>query len=141
MKNLLLKIWVAALVIIPLLAIINIALHTLNSSDWDPPAALARGEAYQVEIIRDKYGVPHIYGARDADVAFGLAYAHAEDDFQTMQSLLPFYRGALGRTIGFDGLPIDFLVQWLDIRAHVEAHYETELTPEIRAICKPMPTD
>ena len=133
MKNLLLKIWVAALVIIPLLAIINIALHALNSSDWDPHAALARGEAYQVEIIRDKYGVPHIYGPRDADVAFGLAYAHAEDDFQTMQSLLPFYRGALGRTIGFDGLPIDFLVQWLDIRAHVEAHYETELTPEIRA--------
>ena len=133
MKKLLLKIWVAALVIVPLLAVVNIALHALNSSNWDPQAALARGEAYQVEIIRDKYGVPHIYGARDADVAFGLAYAHAEDDFQTMQSLLPFYRGALGRTIGFDGLPIDFLVQWLDIRAHVEAHYESELTPEIRA--------
>ncbi|MEZ5969852.1 MAG: penicillin acylase family protein [Hyphomonas sp.] len=40
-----------------------------------------RGQGYDAEIIRDEFGVPHIRGARDRDAAFGLAYAHAEDDF------------------------------------------------------------
>ena len=38
-----------------------------------------------VEIIRDSYGVPHIYGKTDADTAYGLAWAHAEDNFSTIQ--------------------------------------------------------
>ena len=38
-----------------------------------------------VEIVRDSYGVPHIYGKTDADVAYGLAWAHSEDDFKTIQ--------------------------------------------------------
>ena len=38
-----------------------------------------------VEIVRDNYGVPHIYGKTDADVAYGLAWAHSEDDFKTIQ--------------------------------------------------------
>ena len=36
-------------------------------------------------ILRDNWGVPHIYGKSDADVAFGLAYANAQDDFYTIQ--------------------------------------------------------
>ena len=38
-----------------------------------------------IEIVRDNYGVPHIYGKTDADVAYGLAWAHSEDDFKTIQ--------------------------------------------------------
>ena len=40
------------------------------------------GADYEVEILRDSWGVPHIFGKTDADAAFGLAYAHAEDDFR-----------------------------------------------------------
>ena len=43
---------------------------------------------YEAEIVRDEYGVPHIYGKRDADVAFGVAIAHAEDDFFTLQDVV-----------------------------------------------------
>ena len=43
---------------------------------------------YNVKIYRDIWGVPHIYGDTDEDVAFGLAYAHSEDDFDTMQKIL-----------------------------------------------------
>ncbi|MEM7801961.1 MAG: penicillin acylase family protein, partial [Chloroflexota bacterium] len=32
---------------------------------------------YDVEILRDTYGVPHVFGVTDADVAFGIAYANA----------------------------------------------------------------
>ncbi|MBL88645.1 MAG: hypothetical protein CMD80_04070, partial [Gammaproteobacteria bacterium] len=35
---------------------------------------------YSAQITRDIYGVPHVHGVTDADAAFGLAYAQAEDD-------------------------------------------------------------
>ena len=38
-----------------------------------------------VTIIRDTFGVPHIYGITDADAAYGLAWAHSEDDFEHIQ--------------------------------------------------------
>ncbi|MFN7936800.1 MAG: penicillin acylase family protein [Bryobacteraceae bacterium] len=41
--------------------------------------------AHDVTIHRDEYGVPHIYGKTDADVAFGLAYAMAEDNFWQLE--------------------------------------------------------
>ena len=36
-----------------------------------------------IDIVRDDYGVPHIFAPTDAEVAYGLAWAHAEDDFKT----------------------------------------------------------
>ena len=36
--------------------------------------------AAHIEIIRDDYGVPHVYGKTDADAVFGMLYAQAEDD-------------------------------------------------------------
>ena len=136
MRHILRRIWVALLVVTPLLVLLNLLLLGLRAADWQPQAAIAEAAQYNTEIIRDAYGAPHIYGKRDADVAFGLAYAQAEDDFQTMQQMIPFYRGELGRAIGLDGAPIDYLVHWLDVRRHVEAHYETSLSPEIRAHLK-----
>ena len=37
-----------------------------------------------ISIVRDKWGVPHVYGKTDADAAFGLAFAHAEDDIKNI---------------------------------------------------------
>jgi acyl-homoserine-lactone acylase len=38
-------------------------------------------QAKNVTIVRDNFGVPHIYGKKDADAVFGLMYAQCEDDF------------------------------------------------------------
>ena len=38
-----------------------------------------------IEIIRDNYGVPHIYAPTDAEVAYGFAWAQAEDHFKLIQ--------------------------------------------------------
>ena len=46
-----------------------------------PPDAATLERARTVRILRDTWGVPHIFGHTDADAAFGLAYAHAEDDW------------------------------------------------------------
>ena len=43
---------------------------------------------FSAKIERDEWGVPHIYGKRDADVSFGLAYAHAQDDYKTIEDVM-----------------------------------------------------
>ncbi len=42
-------------------------------------------QANNVTIIRDNYGIPHIYGKKDADAVFGLMYAQCEDDFARVE--------------------------------------------------------
>ncbi len=42
-------------------------------------------QAERVEIIRDQWGIPHIYGKSDADAVFGLMYAQSEDDFKRIE--------------------------------------------------------
>ena len=41
--------------------------------------------AKNVEIIRDHWGIPHIFGKTDADTVFGTLYAQAEDDFNRIE--------------------------------------------------------
>ena len=108
---------------------------------WTPPApafdAVAAREAakqYDARVIRDSFGVPHIYGARDADVAFGLAYAHAEDDWGTLAEVVQFSRGELARHVGKDGAITDYLMAALGVWRDIDAKYETDLRPETRAV-------
>src|SRR3954468_7279336 len=42
-------------------------------------------QASQVTIIRDNWGIPHVYGKTDADAVFGLMYAQCEDDFPRIE--------------------------------------------------------
>src|SRR5205809_2530910 len=42
-------------------------------------------QAQSVNIIRDNWGIPHIYGKTDADAVFGLMYAQCEDDFKRIE--------------------------------------------------------
>ena len=44
-------------------------------------SGIAQIDPANIEILRDSYGVPHIYAPTDVEVAYGLAWAHAEDDF------------------------------------------------------------
>ena len=57
-------------------------------------------EAQRVTIVRDDWGIPHIYGSRDADVVFGLMYAQAEDDFNRVETN---YLKAMGRVAEAEG--------------------------------------
>ncbi len=42
-------------------------------------------QAKKVSIIRDNWGIPHVYGLTDADAVFGLLYAQCEDDFKRVE--------------------------------------------------------
>ncbi|KLE33773.1 acylase [Aurantiacibacter luteus] len=105
---------------------------------WEPMAA-REGQApvadrqYQAEIVRDEYGVPHIYGATDPDVAFGVAVAHAEDDFSTLQDVMAMARGRYGAIAGEDGAAVDFAYHLLDARGTAERQFPA-LPADTRAL-------
>ena len=88
---------------------------------WEPLSAKAPAapafKPSDVQIARDKFGVPHIFGRTDADVAYGVAYAHAEDDFSTLQELLAMTRGRAGAMLGADGAKVDYAEALLGVRA------------------------
>lgn len=79
-----------------------------------------------IDIVRDQWGVPHIFAPRDAQVAYGLAWSNAEDAFKEMQDLLIMGKGMSGRYNGMDGVRADFFRHVIGAREIVEAempHY------------------
>lgn len=87
-----------------------------------------------VEIVRDKWGVPHIYGKTDADAAYGLAWATSEDDFATIQRLLLAVKGRLGEVDGKNGAIMDFLSFIGASEEVVDTAYDHAFTPEYKKI-------
>lgn len=124
-------------------ALVLVVLMGVGVFLWDPlpanpsPAILAGPSVdYDAEILRDEYGVPHIRGRRDQDASFGLAYAHAEDDFETIQEVVAATRGNLARYRGKDAAPVDYLVALLGVWDTIEARYETDVPPDVKAIAE-----
>ena len=76
-----------------------------------------RGLSAPVEIVRDNANVPHIFGATDADVYFGLGFAHAQDRMWQMITLRRTAQGRLSEVFGMPTLSVDKLLRRLDIYA------------------------
>lgn len=81
-----------------------------------------------IDIVRDHYGVPHIFAPTDEEVAYGLAWANSEDDFKTIQELLLAVRGRLGEVNGKDGAILDFMYHLCAIDPLVEARFDTSFS-------------
>ncbi len=94
------------------------------------------GADRDVRILRDTWGVPHVFGKTDADAAYGLAWAHAEDDFGTIQGRLLAARGRLASVRGRGGASNDYFVALLRVRDAVDGRYASDLSAETRALCE-----
>ncbi len=62
----------------------------------------------RIDIVRDSFGVPHIFAKTDPEVAYGLAWAEAEDEFGSMQQLLLPVKGLMGKVLGKQGAAGDY---------------------------------
>ena len=89
----------------------------------------------KINIVRDAYGVPHIFAPTDPEVAYGLAWAHAEDDFRTIQTLLLTGKGKLATYLGKKGAPVDFVVGLLNTKEIVQAQIG-QMDPKFLALVK-----
>ena len=112
---------------------------------------------YNSVITRDEWGVPHVHGTTDADAAFGLAYAHAQDDFKTIQDVLIASRGKLsefygvklksikglfnllkGDMSGLQGIQNvanDYFVNVIGIWDDLDKRYLNEVPLDVRNVC------
>lgn len=117
--------------------LVSVAGLALASAVWEPLTAQEEApppdRAYQVEIVRDGFGVPHINGKTDADAAYGLAYAHSEDDFATIQEVVAMTRGRDGALNGPDGAQVDYVAALLGVRDTARRAYPT-LSTEVRRV-------
>lgn len=94
-----------------------------------PPSVsdeIARWEAHaaNTEIIRDDFGVPHIYGKTDADAVFGLLYAQCEDDFPRVEDNYVWAIGRLAEVEGEDALYSDLRARLFMTQEEAIAAYE-----------------
>jgi acyl-homoserine lactone acylase PvdQ len=68
---------------------------------FQPPEAVRwKRQAANVTIVRDDWGIAHVYGKTDADAVFGTLYAQAEDDFNRVETN---YLNAMGRLAEAEG--------------------------------------
>jgi acyl-homoserine-lactone acylase len=85
-----------------------------------------------IVIARDSFGTPHIFAKTDAEVAYGLAWANAEDAFEVTQDLIYTAKGYMGRVKGIEGAKADFFVHAIGARKLVNERYDSDLTPAFK---------
>lgn len=107
-----------ALVAIALVAVYYFASRSLPdySATWE-----VAGISAPVEIVRDTANVPHIFGATDEDVFFGLGLAHAQDRLWQMTMLRRTAQGRLSEVFGERTVKIDELLRRLDLAGAASA--------------------
>lgn len=99
----------------------------LELSRWENHAA-------NVTIIRDDFGVPHIYGKTDADAVFGLLYAQCEDDFMRVERNYIWAIGRLAEVEGEKSLYSDLRAQLFMTREEAQQAYN-ESPDWLKALC------
>ena len=81
-------------------------------------------KAELVTIIRDDFGVPHIYGKTDADAVFGLLYAQCEDDFNRIEQNYIWATGRLAEVEGEDAIYSDLRAKLFMTEEKAKANYD-----------------
>jgi len=91
----------------------------------NPEPARWETHAANTTIIRDDFGVPHVYGKTDADAVFGLLYAQCEDDFPRVERNYTWAIGRLAEVEGEEALYSDLRARLFMTREEAIAAYES----------------
>jgi len=101
-----------------------VSLHSQKTATFQP-AEIAKWEkqAKNIEIIRDNWDTPHIYGKTDADAIFGMLYAQCEDDFYRLEHNYIDALGHMSAAFGPDYLYHDLRAAMFMDEATAKAYY------------------
>jgi acyl-homoserine-lactone acylase len=94
-------------------------------ANGDSEVARWEREAGNVTIIRDDWGIAHIYGKTDADAVFGMEYAQAEDDFNRVETNYINAMGRLAETEGESKIYLDLRMKLFIDPAVLKTQYAT----------------
>lgn len=125
--------YLSTLVLICLFAVVP---QSWGADAGSPPREIdsLAARAANVEIIRDDYGVPHIYASTDADAVFGLLYAQAEDDFPRIERNYIWATGRLAEVEGESALYSDLRARLYMTEAEARDAYASA-PPWLQALC------
>ncbi len=113
-----------------------ILILVITACTREPQTELSRWEtrSANTDIIRDDFGVPHIYGKTDADAVFGLLYAQCEDDFNRVERNYIWAIGRLAEVEGEEALYSDLRARLFMTKEEAIQRYET--SPEwLKKLC------
>ena len=110
------------------LLLISLWIFSCNSKNTDLKL-LSEEDRWQyradhVEIVRDNFGVPHIYGKTDADAVFGMLYAQCEDDFNRVERNYIWATGRLAEVMGKKALYSDLRARLYMTREEAIENFE-----------------
>ena len=116
------------------LSLLFITLIACSPETSQSEVDLWAAQAENITIIRDDFGVPHIYGKTDADAVFGLLYAQCEDDFRRVERNFTWAIGRLAESEGEDALYSDLRARLFMSEEEAKANYES--APEwLKKLC------
>lgn len=110
--------------LIPLLLLFAGCAEKAAEQVVDPEIARLEARAANVTIIRDDFGVPHIYAKTDADAVFGMLYAQSEDDFNRVEQNYIWATGRLAEVEGEEALYSDLRARLYMTVAEAQAAYD-----------------
>ena len=122
-----------------LIVLVALTLSACSTQPATTPAADSpelsawKTRAEGVTIIRDDWGVPHIYAKTDADVVFGLMYAQAEDDFNRVETKFINSQGRLAEAEGEAEIWRDLRMKLFIDPADMKAQY-AKAEPWLKAL-------
>jgi acyl-homoserine-lactone acylase len=100
------------------------------------PGEAARPLREQVEIRRDRFGVPHVFAESDEAAAFGLGYAQAEDHAEALARRYVSARGVGARTFGASEADDDFQLRRVDNLGSARRAAATEVSADYRKVIR-----
>ncbi len=110
-----------------IILVLCLALFSCNTdlkSEVDISQLTLAEKAERVTIIRDNFGVPHIYGKTDADAVFGLLFAQCEDDFNRVEQNYIWATGRLAEVEGEEAIYSDLRAKLFMTEEQAKANYE-----------------
>lgn len=107
----------------------RIMLLVALAATWLPQFSIAE----DVTLLRDEFGVPHVYADTDPGAVFGYMYAQAEDNFWQVEDTIIQAIGRYAEVMGEAGVAADYLNRALEVVTLSKAEWEG-LTPEMKAL-------
>lgn len=87
-----------------------------------------------ITIVRDTYGIPHIYAKTDAEACYGMTWAMMEDTFTDIEMMVCALRGRAGEIHGKEGAALDIISFTCDLDRIVDEQFDTAFSDEFRKV-------
>jgi len=101
-----------------------------------PIAAQQNINLNNINIVRDAYGIPHIFTQTDVEAVYGIAWAQCEDNFEMMQDNFAAVKNSAGRLMGKDGAVLDLIYQVFQVEDFVNQRYQQDINPTMEKMLR-----